>query len=60
MTFLFDHPVLLFVIAFAVLTVVTQAGFRIRQGYPVSEYIARMFPHTLVLVGALTSTTAFT
>ncbi len=25
---------------------------RFRQGYPVSEYIARMFPHTLVLVVA--------
>ena len=27
-------------------------GNSFRQGYPVSEYIARMFPHTLVLVGA--------
>src|ERR671910_1486528 len=25
-------------------------GHSLRQGYPVSEYIARMFPHTLVLV----------
>ena len=25
-------------------------GNSLRQGYPVSEYIARMFPHTLVLV----------
>ncbi|MGH8649872.1 MAG: ABC transporter permease [Burkholderiales bacterium] len=25
-------------------------GTSLRQGYPVSEYIARMFPHTLVLV----------
>ena len=25
-------------------------GKSLRQGYPVSEYIARMFPHTLVLV----------
>jgi ABC-type dipeptide/oligopeptide/nickel transport system permease component len=25
-------------------------GQSLRQGYPVSEYIARMFPHTLVLV----------
>ncbi len=25
-------------------------GRSLRQGYPVSEYIARMFPHTLVLV----------
>ncbi|MGH7348879.1 MAG: ABC transporter permease [Candidatus Rokuibacteriota bacterium] len=25
-------------------------GSSLRQGYPVSEYIARMFPHTLVLV----------
>jgi ABC-type dipeptide/oligopeptide/nickel transport system permease component len=25
-------------------------GISLRQGYPVSEYIARMFPHTLVLV----------
>jgi ABC-type dipeptide/oligopeptide/nickel transport system permease component len=27
-------------------------GNSLRQGYPVSEYIARMFPHTLVLVMA--------
>src|SRR5512132_2066617 len=27
-------------------------GNSFRQGYPVSEYIARMFPHTLVLVVA--------
>jgi peptide/nickel transport system permease protein len=27
-------------------------GSSLRQGYPVSEYIARMFPHTLVLVMA--------
>jgi peptide/nickel transport system permease protein len=27
-------------------------GTSFRQGYPVSEYIARMFPHTLVLVMA--------
>src|SRR2546427_8381725 len=27
-------------------------GTSFRQGYPVSEYIARMFPHTLVLVTA--------
>src|SRR5256712_13126086 len=25
-------------------------GNSLRQGYPVNEYIARMFPHTLVLV----------
>src|SRR5215471_1617263 len=25
-------------------------GTSFRQGYPVSEYIARMFPHTLILV----------
>jgi ABC-type dipeptide/oligopeptide/nickel transport system permease component len=25
-------------------------GTSLRQGYPVSEYIARMFPHTLILV----------
>src|SRR5260370_23644448 len=25
-------------------------GISLRQGYPVSEYIARMFPHTLLLV----------
>src|SRR4029453_3054691 len=27
-------------------------GSSLRQGYPVSEYIARMFPHTFVLVMA--------
>jgi len=27
-------------------------GNSLRQGYPVSEYIARMFPHTLILVMA--------
>src|SRR5713101_3855482 len=27
-------------------------GTSFRQGYPVSEYIARMFPHTFVLVAA--------
>jgi peptide/nickel transport system permease protein len=27
-------------------------GNSLRQGYPVSEYIARMFPHTLILVCA--------
>jgi ABC-type dipeptide/oligopeptide/nickel transport system permease component len=27
-------------------------GHSLRQGYPVSQYIARMFPHTLVLVMA--------
>src|SRR3977135_4705376 len=27
-------------------------GTSFRQGYPVSEYIARMFPHTFVLVMA--------
>src|SRR5204862_4720566 len=27
-------------------------GKSLRQGYPVSEYIARMFPHTFVLVMA--------
>src|SRR5215510_10377853 len=27
-------------------------GTSFRQGYPVSEYIARMFPHTFVLVTA--------
>src|SRR5687767_14323840 len=27
-------------------------GKSLRQGYPVSEYIARMFPHTLILVMA--------
>src|SRR6266581_6420705 len=27
-------------------------GSSLRQGYPVSEYISRMFPHTLVLVMA--------
>ncbi len=25
-------------------------GYSLRQGYPVTEYIARMFPHTLLLV----------
>jgi len=29
-------------------------GKSLRQGYPVSEYIARMFPHTLLLVMAST------
>jgi ABC-type dipeptide/oligopeptide/nickel transport system permease component len=29
-------------------------GNSLRQGYPVSEYIARMFPHTFVLVMAAT------
>src|SRR5713226_3391997 len=30
-------------------------GTSLRQGYPVSEYIARMFPHTFVLVRARAS-----
>ena len=45
-----DRPLAVQYVDFLWRSVRFDFGNSLRQGYPVSEYIARMFPHTLVLV----------
>jgi len=45
-----DRPLIVQYVDFLWRSLQFDFGQSLRQGYPVSEYIARMFPHTLVLV----------
>src|SRR5262249_19619591 len=45
-----DRPLVVQYVDFLWRSVHFDFGNSFRQGYPVSQYIARMFPHTLVLV----------
>jgi peptide/nickel transport system permease protein len=47
-----DRPLLVQYLDYLWRSVQFDFGTSLRQGYPVSEYIGRMFPHTLVLVMA--------